>query len=138
MPEQTSRRLIERFYGRVWNEWDGDVAREILSPDIVFRGSLGVDVRGHDGFLGYVALIRAAFPDFHNKIEEIIAEDAHAAARLTYSGTHKGELFWTPATGRAITYAGAAFFRFSDGKIAEIWVLGDRMALMEQINGPDA
>ena len=45
-----------------------------------------------------------------------------------------GMLFGTAATGRAITYAGAAFFQFSDGKIDEIWVLGDRMALMEQIN----
>lgn len=134
MTEQTNRQLVERFYGQVWNQWDADAAREILSPDIVFRGSLGVDVRGHDGFLGYVALIRDAFPDFHNEIEEIISEEAHAAARLTYSGTHKGALFGIPATGRAITYAGAAFFRFSDGKIDEIWVLGDRMALMEQIN----
>ena len=134
MSDSTNRRLIERFYGQVWNEWDADAAREILSPDIVFRGSLGVDVRGHGGFLAYVALIRAAFPDFHNKIEEIISEDTHAAARLTYSGTHQGTLFGKPATGRAITYAGAAFFRFSDEKIDEIWVLGDRMALMEQIN----
>ena len=134
MTDQTNRQLIERFYGQVWNQWDADVARAILSPDIVFRGSLGVDVRGHNGFLGYVALIRAAFPDFRNEIEEIISEEAHAVARLTYSGTHKGELFGTPATGREITYAGAAFFQFSDGQIDEIWVLGDRMALMEQIN----
>jgi steroid delta-isomerase-like uncharacterized protein len=134
MTDRTNRQLIERFYGQVWNQWDADAAREILSPDIVFRGSLGVDVRGHDGFLGYVELIRAAFPDFHNRIEEIISEGTHAAARLTYSGTHKGMLFGTAATGRAITYAGAAFFQFSDGKIDEIWVLGDRMALMEQIN----
>jgi steroid delta-isomerase-like uncharacterized protein len=112
----TNRQLIERFYGRVWNEWDADAARELLSFDIVFHGSLGVDVRGHEGFLGYVALIRAAFPDFHNTIEQIISEDSQAAARLSYRGTHMGALFGTPATGRAISYAGAAFFHFSDGK----------------------
>ena len=53
---------------------------------------------------------------------------------MTYRGTHKGMLFGTQATGRAINYAGAEFFLFSDGKIDEIWVLGDRMALMEQIS----
>ena len=109
MTGQTNRELIERFYGQVWNQWDADVAREILSPDLVFCGSLGVDVNGHDGFLRYVALIRTAFPDFHNQIEEIVSEESHAAARPTYSGTHQGELFGRQATVRAITYAGAAF-----------------------------
>ncbi len=103
MTGQTNRELIERFYGQVWNQWDADVAREILSPDLVFRGSLGVDVNGHDGFLGYVALIRTAFPDFHNQIEEIVSEEPHAVARLTYSGTHQGELFGRQVTERAIT-----------------------------------
>ena len=136
MTGQTNRELIERFYRQVWNQWDADIAREILSPDFVFHGPLGVDVNGHDGFLGYVALIRTAFPDFHNQIEEIVPEEFHAAARLTYSGTHQGELFGRQATERAITYAGEAFFKFSEGKIDEIWVLGDRMALMEQTNAP--
>ncbi len=128
-------RLIETFYDRVWNAWDADCAREILTPDISFRGSLGVETRGHDAFLDYVALIRAAFPDFHNAVDDIVVEGARAAARLTYTGTHKGELFGIAGTGRAITYAGAGFFRFNDGRIAEIWILGDRQALMEQITG---
>jgi len=30
--------------------------------------------------------VRAAFPDFHNRIEELIAEDDKVAALLTYTG----------------------------------------------------
>lgn len=78
-------------------------------------------------------IIRAAFPDFHNEIEAIIAEGEHAAARLTYIGTHEGELLGIAAARQKVSYAGAAFFTFHDNRIAKVWVLGDALSLMRQI-----
>jgi len=37
--------------------------------------------------------VRRAFPDFHNRVEELVAEGDKVVARLTYTGTHRGELF---------------------------------------------
>ena len=45
------KRLIERFYHEVWNRADEVVAREILHPEFCFRGSLGEEKRGPDGFI---------------------------------------------------------------------------------------
>lgn len=104
-----------------------------MSPEITFRGSLALTVNGLDGFKNYVALVRNAFPDFHNTIEEMIAEGDRVAARLTYRATHRAELFGIAPTGREVTYAGAAIFRVRSGKILSGRVLGNTASLMRQL-----
>lgn len=135
MSAETNRQLVETFFNVMWNTWSEETARAILTADIDFRGSIGLHVSGHDGFLGYMQTIRDAFPDFYNHIEEIVATDDRAVARLTYSGTHEGELLGRPATGRRIEYAGVAMFTMDDGRIAKVWVLGDLWGLMQQLEG---
>ncbi len=133
MSVDANTRLVETFFEVMWNTWDDAVMREILHRDIDFRGSIGLHVIGHDAFAGYMQTIRNAFSDFHNTIEEIVATEDRAVARLTYTGTHDGKLFEHEATGRRIEYAGVAMFTLADGKITKVWVLGDRLALVEQI-----
>ncbi|HWU37535.1 MAG TPA: ester cyclase, partial [Candidatus Acidoferrum sp.] len=77
--------------------------------------------------------VRAAFPDFHNTIEELIAEGDKVVARLTYRGTHRGHLFGIVPTGRQVVYSGIAIFRIAGGKIVDGWVIGDTLALMQQL-----
>jgi len=135
MPDETNRQLVETFFNVMWNSWSEETMRAILAADIDFRGSIGLRISGHDGFLGYMRTIRDAFPDFHNHIEEIIATDDRAVARLTYSGTHQGPLFDRPATGRRIEYAGVAMFTMAGERISKVWVLGDLWGLMRQLDG---
>lgn len=128
------RRIVERFYLDAWNRWDDTAVPEILAPDFVFRGSLGEQVRGRDGWRGYRDRIRAAVPDFHNDIVDLVVEEEYrAAARLRYTGHHRGELLGVPGTGRRIDYAGAAFFTARNGLLTEAWVLGDLVTLRGQI-----
>src|SRR3972149_9114158 len=79
-----NKALVRRYYNQLWNNWDTKVADEIIATDIGFRGSLGVMTRGLEGFKQYVDTVRAAFPDFHNAIEDLIAEGDKVVARLTY------------------------------------------------------
>jgi steroid delta-isomerase-like uncharacterized protein len=125
--------LVRRYYSEVWNEWSATALEELISPDIVFRGSIGTAVQGIAQFRQYVKRIGSAFPDFHNHIEELIAEGEKVAARLTYSGTHQGELFGFPATGNKISYAGIAVFEFAGNKIIRGFVLGDTENLKRQL-----
>jgi steroid delta-isomerase-like uncharacterized protein len=118
---------------RIWNAWSEPALEELLSPDIVFRGSLGTAVVGIAAFKQYVDRIRSAFPDFHNHIEELIEEGDKVAARLTYTGTHRGELFGFPGTGRKITYEGLAVFACKEGKIVRGFVVGDTETLKRQL-----
>ena len=111
----TNRRLIERYYNEMWNQWNFGLVGELISPRVKFHGSVGVSVQGLDGFRGYMRFIQAAFPDFHNTLEETVVEGDRVAARLTYRGTHRGEIFGVAPAGRAVTYDGLAMFRIDRG-----------------------
>jgi steroid delta-isomerase-like uncharacterized protein len=132
---EANKRLVTTFYEVVWNRWNAGAAEEILAPDLDFRGSIGLEARGVAAFLDYQATIRRAFPDFHNRIDELIGEGSKVVARLTYSGTHQGELFGHPPSRRRVSYAGVGMFECRDGKIAKVWVLGDLHGLLVQIAG---
>jgi steroid delta-isomerase-like uncharacterized protein len=127
------RDLVKRFYIHAWNLWDDAAVAGLLDERFVFRGSLGDEVSGRDGFRAYRDKIRAAFPDFRNEILDLVTEGDRAAARLRYTGHHRGEILGIPATGILVTYHGAAFFRARDGRLAEAWVLGDVDGLRRQL-----
>jgi steroid delta-isomerase-like uncharacterized protein len=119
MSAAKNKELVMRYYEHLWNRWDTSAIDELIAPDIVFRGSLGTSVQGIQGFRSYVNTVRQAFPDFYNRVEELIADDDRVAARLSYSGTHAGVLLGIQPTGRSIRYAGAGFFRLANDRILE-------------------
>lgn len=127
--------LVERFYGDLWNRWDDDAVDEVLGADFMFRGSLGHETVGRDGWRAYRDLVRAGSADFHNEVQLLVVDGDRAAARLLYSGTHTGELAGLGATGRRFTYAGAAFFEAGAGSLSSAWVLGDLADLRRQLDG---
>ncbi len=128
-----NRALVRRYYDELWNRWDLDLIPELLAPDFRFRASLGSMARGRSAIRDYVELIRAAFPDFHNHVESMLAEDNRVVARLQYTGTHRGKIFGIPPTGNYISYAGIAIFAIGGHQLVSGWVLGDRYELMRQI-----
>jgi steroid delta-isomerase-like uncharacterized protein len=127
------RGLIEQWYYRMWNTWDASVIPDIVHTDLRFRGSLGAEKIGHSGLIEYIGMVRSAFPDFTNQIDDLVLEPDKGFAKLTYTGTHRGTIFGIPATGRPIRYAGAALFTVTQGKIATVWVLGDLHGLLQQL-----
>ena len=133
---EKNKDIIRRYYEDLWNPWNLEAANELISPEMEFLGSLGITVRGIEGFQHYVSTVHSAFPDFHNQLVDLVAEGDKVVARLTYTGTHQGEIFGLAPTGMAITYPGIAVFRISGDKIARGWVMGDRWGLFQQLSGP--
>jgi steroid delta-isomerase-like uncharacterized protein len=128
-----TERLVRRFYEQLWNQWDDAAVDEVLALDFEFRGSLGDVTRGRDQWRSYRDKIRAAIPDLHNEIVELVVSDGRAAARLVYTGHHHGVLLGRRGHGASIRYEGAAFFRSGSGQLAAAWVLGDVDALRRQL-----
>lgn len=133
----TPRELVESFYDDVWNRRDIDAARRIIAPDFRFRGSLGPEKRGLDGFLDYLDAVHAALDGFTCIVEDLVETPERAAARMRFRGVHQAELFGVPATGKTIEWSGAAFFTVRQEQLAELWVLGDVDAVKRQL-GPAA
>jgi predicted ester cyclase len=90
--------LVDRFYGEVWNEADEAVAAEILDPGLRFRSSLGLELTGLAEFLRYMRWIHAALADYTCIIEDLIATEHRAAARLRFRGVHRGLFFGVAPT----------------------------------------
>lgn len=76
---------------------------------------------------------RAGMPDVSFVIEDTISEGDRIAVRYTASGTHTGEYFGIPATGRAVSFTGVTLFRVADGLLQESWVQYDALGLMRQL-----
>ena len=129
----TPAELVESFYADVWNRRDADRARQIIMPDFCFRGSLGTEKRGLEGFLTYVDAVHAALGEYTCVIEELIETPRRVAARMTFRGVHQADFLGAAPTHKIIEWSGAAFFTIKDGKLAELWVLGDIDAAKEQL-----
>jgi steroid delta-isomerase-like uncharacterized protein len=128
---------VRRFYDELWNAWRLELVDELLAKRIWFRGSLGTVLEGRTEFRRYAETIRTAFPDWHNRIDEMLGADDRVAARLTWTGTHLGRLRHLEPTGASVEYVGAAFFRFSRGLIERAWVVGDTQELWRVLGRAD-
>lgn len=78
-------------------------------------------VQGREGVRQAFAVFRKAFPDARHRVEDVIVEGDKVVVRLSAWGTHTGELFGVPPTGREVSQTGIAIYRLVDGKIAERW-----------------
>ena len=124
---------VRKFYEVIWNRQDKTAIPEVLSESFLFRGSLGDEKRGHDGFAEYLDAVHAALDDYRCTIKELVIEPGKAFARMEFAGLHRGELMGVQATGKRVWWAGAALFHFSAGKIDSLWVLGDLKGLEAQL-----
>lgn len=117
--------LVRRFYDEIWNRLELSTVEELLEEDLSFRGSLGQSLHGRADFLAYVSSVTQALSSYHCEIDEIVTEGSRAAAKMTFSGIHDGEFLGYPPTHQLVEWTGAAFFAEREGKLSEIWVLGD-------------
>ena len=121
--------VVERFYERIWNAGDLDAVSELLSQDFCFRGSLGVELRGREAFKDYVCSVRNTLASYRCEILDCVTEDNQAFAKMRFSGVHVAPLRGYLPTAKPLHWLGAALFRFTDGMIVELWVLGDLVGL---------
>ena len=75
------------------------------------------------------------FPDMRVRYEKMVAQGDMVAAYGTFTGTNTGWLTMAnaPATGRPVQMKLSAMFRIEENKIAEIWIVSDRLSLMKQL-----
>jgi steroid delta-isomerase-like uncharacterized protein len=129
-------RLVRRFYDEAWNRWNDHIVDALLAEDFAFRGSLGDETQGREAWRAYRDRVRAAVPDFHNEIVDLITSPGRAAARIFSTGHHHGVLLGRPGRGQPIGYAAVALFHCDSGELTSAWVLGDLESLRHQVDRP--
>jgi steroid delta-isomerase-like uncharacterized protein len=137
MTLEANKELVRRFYEEVWNLGNLDVADEVFAPEYLRHDSRPSEPEpGPAGQKRIAADFRTAFPDLSFEVDLVLAEGELVAGRWTASGTQLGSWADVEATGRRMGFSGLNVFRFSDGKVVEIWNHRDDLGLIEQLGAP--
>ena len=76
---------------------------------------------------------RTAFPDWHEKVVQLVAEGDTVAVRFRCSGTHLGEFLGEAPTGKRMEVEEVFFVRAEDGRFVDFWGLEDSLGRMRQL-----
>src|SRR5215203_7322040 len=130
--KQKARRVYEGAFARGQTE----LIDELLHSDFVCHdpNSETGEIRGLETIKGERAYFRQAFPEnFFWRVEEQVAEGDKVTTRYTMGGTHQGEFFGVPASGRRVEISGINIDRVEGGKVVEEWASYDLLGAMRQL-----
>jgi len=114
MSLEENKAIVRRFI-EAYNKRNLDLFDDLLAPDYYDHTSKV----GIEGLKQLMNMAFKAFPDFHETIEDIIAEGDKVWARITFTGTHKGEFMGIAPTGKKIATEMVDIFRIVNGKLVE-------------------
>jgi steroid delta-isomerase-like uncharacterized protein len=72
-------------------------------------------------------------PDLRYRVERLVVDDEQVASRLRFDCTPAADFRGLPTAGRAISFVEHCFYRYRDGRIAQVWSLVDLEAIREQL-----
>lgn len=134
MTVEESKAVYARFVEEVVNRGNYDLIPDLFSASYLDHSLPPGAAPGLDSVRQVQSMFRAAFPDVHFTIEDMVGEGDKVATRVTGTGTHRGEFRGIPATGREASWSSMGFFRVADGKIVEHWGIPDLMGLTQQLS----
>jgi predicted ester cyclase len=112
--------VVERYLEEVLNGHDLGTLDELVADETLKQR---------------VRLFLEAFPDLEVVTSLLVTEGDLVGVNLTGRGTHEGTFQGVPPTGRRWAATCSAFFRVSDGRIADYWINWDELGILEQLGG---
>lgn len=129
---EANKRVIRQF-GEAWASGDVDALDDLVAEDCVLHVSGVGPLHGREEVEQTVQMYQAAFSDLAIEIHDLVAEDDKVVKHFTGSGTHRGEFLGIEATGEYSETPGFSLYRLDDGKIVEATMIGDFLALLQQL-----
>jgi steroid delta-isomerase-like uncharacterized protein len=128
-----NKAVVRRVLDEVWNQGKLALIDELFASDYRRHGVPSGTPAGPAGERQHRATFRAAFPDLVITAEDMIAEGDRVAVRYTWRGTYEGTWPDVPGAGQAVTMSGIAIHRVADGRVTDLWVVGDELGLLRQL-----
>ena len=114
-----ARRWFEVGFGR----GDMSALEELMPEEQLLESSMREQV----------AAYRAAFPDITVTVDEQIGEREKVMTRLTFRGTHTGDLLGIPPTGKAMEYTIVQVATFEGGQMVDQWADFHPVVVLSQL-----
>jgi predicted ester cyclase len=130
-------KAIIRGMIEVFNKHNVALLDEFIAPDFVDERNTPFELRGLENFKKFETNFIKGFPDYHDAIEDIIAEGDKVCVFLNVTATHTGE--WNflgitlPPTGKKITYTAVNIWRIVNGKVVERKSVRDLSGFLTQL-----
>jgi len=124
--------VVRRFMDEVINNGDDSAISELVHQEYRHRTPDG-ESRGRDGLKALLNAYRSGFPDFNVMIDDLVASGNKVATSIRLNGTHSGDLFGIPATGKPLSVHGMVLSHLEDGKIIEEWEILDMFGVFHQL-----
>lgn len=102
-----SRRWLEDGYGRN----DASVMEDLMPLDRLEESS----------WREQIAAFHVGFPDLSATVDEQMCEGNRVLTRVTFRGTHTGDLLGLPPTGKRIDLTIAEMHTWEHDQIADLW-----------------
>ena len=133
---EENKAKVRRFLEEGFGQGKTELVDEVLHSDFVCYdpNSESGEIRGADTIKGEIEYFRNAVPDLTYTVEDQLAEGDKVVSRYTVSGTHQGEFFGVPGSGKRIEMSGIQIDRFDEsGNLIEEWPEYDLLGAMRQI-----
>lgn len=129
---QAERNAVETLY-RAFSEKNPDLVDAVLAAnwdDIPLAPGQGP---GPEGIKPIIQGLCEAFPDVQVKIHDMLQLPGRIAVRAEISGTHQGEFFGIPATGKQVSFRLHEFHELDGERVTRTWHMEDWFGLFLQL-----
>lgn len=130
---QENSTVVRRFVEEVISQGQIDRAAEFVWEDVIEQVPLPGQGPGIEGLKDVLRAMRVGFPDLIFSVHEQVTEGDKVVSRFEWTGTHRGEFFGVPATGKPVRVWGIVIDRLEAGRIKETRLIMDTMGLMMQL-----
>ena len=129
MSLEENKTVVRRWIKEL-NQRNLDVLDALMANDFYHPTR---QLRGPEEYKQLITMMSNAFPDWHETLEDIIAEGDKVWHRFKVTGTHKGEFYGLFPTGKKVKWTGVNFWRIVDGKVIEKDSLHDMLETLKQL-----
>jgi steroid delta-isomerase-like uncharacterized protein len=128
MTPKAMKDLIRRAVIQPWNDGNLTAFEELFAANYKHA-----DGRNKATIKQSIEATRLSFPDLHVTIDDQIVEGDKVVTRWTAHGTHQGNHYGVPATGKKMVNTSIGVDRIVDGKIVESWGNSDELGVFRQL-----
>ncbi|MCW2890503.1 MAG: hypothetical protein JWL58_7365 [Streptosporangiaceae bacterium] len=132
---ERNKEIARRFYAELVTGPAPELLEEFVAHDAVDETAGGVGPGGIEDFRNHLTWIKESAGDVKATVTDAVAEGDRVVAFWRIEGTHRGDLFGLPATGKPFAGHSISTLTFRDGKVVRYAVLPDRLGIIQQLGG---
>ena len=120
-----NKAILRRFFRQVLEGGDLNAIDLIASANFVDHQPAPGQGPGVEGVKQFVSTLRHGLSNLRVELEHMIAEGDLVASHVTVRGTHTGDLFGMPPSGKDVAFRVSDVVRIQNGKVVERWGVED-------------